>query len=61
MCHVVVIRKHTGGLDLLTEAQVAEQFPHADGPHRTYAGYVAGVLSDGTQDGTHPALFDELS
>src|SRR3954464_7899394 len=28
VCHVVVIRKQTGGLDLLTEAQVAERFPH---------------------------------
>lgn len=61
VCHVVVIRKHTGGLDLLTEAQVAERFPHL----RTdlfalYCGYyVAELLADGTQeDDPHPALFD---
>jgi DNA repair protein RecO (recombination protein O) len=61
VCHVVVIRKHSGGLDLLTEAQVAERFPQL----RTnlpalYAGYyVAELLADGTQDyDPHPALFD---
>jgi DNA repair protein RecO (recombination protein O) len=61
ICHVVIIRKHSGGLDLLTEAQVAERFPHL----RTdlaalYAGYyVAELLADGTQDyDPHPALFD---
>ncbi len=61
VCHVVVIRKPSGGLDLLTEAQVAERFPHL----RTdlaalYAGYyIAELLADGTQDyDPHPALFD---
>ena len=59
--HIVFIKKHSGGLDLLTEAQVAERFPHL----RTdlsalYVGYyVAELLSDGTQDyDPHPALFD---
>jgi DNA repair protein RecO (recombination protein O) len=61
VCHVVVIRKHTGGLDLLIEAQLVERFPHL----RTelpalYGGYyVAELLADGTQeDAPHPVLFD---
>ena len=61
VCHVVFIRKHSGGLDLLTEAQVAERFPHLRTDlHALYAGYyVAELLSDGTQDyDPHPALFD---
>ncbi len=61
VCLVVVIRKHSGGLDLLTEAQVAERFPHLRTDlHALYAGYyVAELLADGTQDyDPHPALFD---
>ncbi len=61
VCHIVFIRKSSGGLDLLTEAQLVEQFPVL----RTdltalYAGYyVAELLADGTQDyDPHPALFD---
>jgi len=61
VCHVVYLRKAHGGLDLLTEAQVAERFPalRADLP-ALYAGYyVAELLSDGTQDyDPHPLLFD---
>ena len=61
VCRIVVIRKHTGGLDLLTEAQVAERFPHLRTDLQAlYAGYyVAELLADGTQDyDPHPALFD---
>jgi DNA repair protein RecO (recombination protein O) len=61
VCRVVVIRKHSGGLDLLTEAQVAERFPHLRTDLQAlYAGYyVAELLADGTQDyDPHPALFD---
>lgn len=61
VCRIVLLRKSSGGLDLLTEAQVAERFPAL----RTnlaalYAGYyVAELLSEGTADGDpHPALFD---
>jgi DNA repair protein RecO (recombination protein O) len=61
VCSMVFIRKSSGGLDLLTEAQVAERFPGL----RTkmgalYAGYyVAELLSDWTQDyDPHPNLFD---
>ena len=61
VCHVVYLRKQHGGLDLLTEAQVAERFPalRAD-LHALYAGYyVAELLADGTQDyDPHPLLFD---
>src|SRR5262245_18724453 len=61
VCSMVFIRKSSGGLDLLTEAQVVERFPRL----RTdlgalYSGfYVAELLSDWTQDyDPHPALFD---
>jgi DNA repair protein RecO (recombination protein O) len=55
------IRKSHGGLDLLTEARLEEQFPalRRDLP-ALYAGYyVAELLADGTQDyDPHPPLFD---
>ena len=61
VCEVVFIRKANGGLDLLTEARVADRFPalRTDLPS-LYAGYyLAELLSDGTQDyDPHPALFD---
>jgi DNA repair protein RecO (recombination protein O) len=61
VCHVVFLRKAHGGLDLLTEAQVAERFPvlrQALPP--LYAGYyIAELLADGTQEyDPHPELFD---
>ena len=62
VCSIVLLRKSSGGLDLLTEAQVVERFPRL----RTnlpalYAGYyIAELLADWTQDyGPHPSLFDE--
>ncbi len=62
LCTIVLLRKSSGSLDLLTEAQVAESFPGL----RTdlgalYGGYyVAELLAEGTQDyDPHPALFDE--
>jgi DNA repair protein RecO (recombination protein O) len=61
VCRVVFIRKASGGLDLLTEAHMAETFPAL----RTnlpslYAGYyVAELLADGMQDyDPHAPLFD---
>ncbi len=61
VCQIVFLRKAHGGLDLLTEARLEEQFPAL----RTnlpalYAGYyVAELLADGTQDyDPHPELFD---
>jgi DNA repair protein RecO (recombination protein O) len=61
VCRVAVIRKSSAGLDLLTEAQVAERFPklrsHLPALYAAY--YVAELLSDGTEDyDPHPALFD---
>jgi DNA repair protein RecO (recombination protein O) len=61
LCSVVLIRKHSGGLDLLTEARVEERFPGIRGNlHALYAGYyVAELLGEGTRDyDPHPPLFD---
>ena len=61
VCHVVFIRKASAGLDLLTEAQVAERFPalRTALPALYAAYYVAELLSEGTEDyDPHPALFD---
>jgi len=61
VCHVVFLKKASGGLDLFTEAQLAERFPTLRRDLRAlYAGYyVAELLADGTQDyDPHPALFD---
>lgn len=61
VCRVVYLRKAHGGLDLLTEAQLAERFPALRNDlHALYAGYyVAELLADGTQDyDPHPPLFD---
>ncbi len=62
VCSIVLLRKSSGGLDLLTEAQVVERFPRL----RTdlaalYAGYyVAELLGDWTEDyDPHPILFTE--
>ena len=60
VCHVVFLRK-AGGLDLLTEAQIVERFPHLrTNLSALYAGYyVAELLSEGTQEyDPHPLLFD---
>ena len=60
VCEVVFIRK-AGGLDLLTEARMREQFPalRRNLP-ALYAGYyVAELLADGLQDyDPHVPLFD---
>ena len=61
VCHVVFFRKAHGGLDLLTEAQVAERFPGLrQNLFALYAGYyIAELLADGTQEyDPHPELFD---
>jgi DNA repair protein RecO (recombination protein O) len=61
VCNIVVLRKSSGGLDLLTEAQVAERFPKLRTalPALYAAYYVAELLSEGTHDvDPHPALFD---
>ena len=61
VCRIVFLRKASGGLDLLTEARLEEQFPVLrQNLHALYAGYyVAELLADGTQDyDPHPELFD---
>src|SRR4051795_2747831 len=61
VCRIVFLRKAHGGLDLLTEARLEEQFRVLrENLIALYAGYyVAELLADGTQDyDPHPALFD---
>src|SRR5205807_1425473 len=62
MCSIVLLRKSSGGLDLLTEAQVIGRFPQlrTDLP-ALYAGYyLAELLADWTEEyDPHPELFDE--
>jgi DNA repair protein RecO (recombination protein O) len=61
VCRIVLLRKSSGGLDLLTEAQVAERFPalRTSLPALYAAYYVAELLAEGTEDyDPHPALFD---
>jgi DNA repair protein RecO (recombination protein O) len=62
LCSIVFLRKSSGSLDLLTEAQVVERFAplRTDLPSLYAAYYVAELLADWTEDyDPHPALFDE--
>jgi DNA repair protein RecO (recombination protein O) len=62
LCSIVFLRKSSGSLDLLTEAQVVERFPRlrTDLPALYAAYYVAELLSEWTEDfDPHPVLFDE--
>jgi DNA repair protein RecO (recombination protein O) len=62
VCSIVLLRKSSGSLDLLTEAQVVQRFGRLRSDlGALYAGYyVAELLADWTQDlDPHPALFDE--
>jgi DNA repair protein RecO (recombination protein O) len=61
VCSIVLLRKSSGSLDLLTEAEVVQRFPHlAQDLPALYAGYyVAELLTSCTEDyDPHPALFD---
>jgi DNA repair protein RecO (recombination protein O) len=62
LCGIVLIRKPSTGLDLLTEASALQRFTQlqSDLP-ALYAGYyIAELLADWTEDhDPHPALFDE--
>ncbi|QJX00272.1 DNA repair protein RecO [Frigoriglobus tundricola] len=61
VCQIMFLRKASGGLDLLTEARLEEQFPALrQNLPALYAGYyVAELLADGTQDyDPHVPLFD---
>jgi DNA repair protein RecO (recombination protein O) len=62
LCRIVLLRKSSGGLDLLTEAQVVRRFPGLSTrlPALYAAYYVAELLADGTEENDpHPHLFDE--
>jgi DNA repair protein RecO (recombination protein O) len=62
VCSIVLIRKSSGTLDLLTEAQVVRRFGHLRSDlGALYAGYyLAELLADWTEElDPHPALFDE--
>ena len=62
LCRIVLLRKSSGGLDLLTEAQVVRRFPGLTTRlPALYAGYyVAELLADWTEENDpHPHLFDE--
>jgi DNA repair protein RecO (recombination protein O) len=62
VCSIVLLRKSSGSLDLLTEARVVRRFTRLRADlSALYAGYyVAELLADLTEDyDPHPALFDE--
>ena len=62
VCSIVLLRKSTGSLDLLTEARVVRRFPQLRSDLTAlYAGYyIAELLADLTEDyDPHPILFDE--
>jgi DNA repair protein RecO (recombination protein O) len=62
LCRIVFLRKSSGSLDLLTEAQVIQRFPRlrTDLAALYAAYYVAELLAEGTQDyDPHPLLFEE--
>jgi DNA repair protein RecO (recombination protein O) len=62
VCSIVLLRKSSGNLDLLTEARVVERFPQlaADLPALYAAYYLAELLSEWTEDhDPHPVIFEE--
>lgn len=62
VCSIVLLRKSTGSLDLLTEARVVQRFMHLRRDLAAlYAGYyVVELLADWTEEhDPHPVLFDE--
>jgi DNA repair protein RecO (recombination protein O) len=62
VCSIVLVRKSSGSLDVLTEARIARRFPALRAELAAlYAGYyLAELLADFTEDGDpHPQLFDE--
>src|SRR5436189_4447899 len=62
VCGIVLLRKSSGSLDLLTEAQVEKRFNRLRSDlSALYAGYyIAELLADWTEElDPHPALFDE--
>src|SRR5438876_6553076 len=63
VCCIVFLRKSSGGLDLLTEAQVVQRFPRlrTDLTALYAAYYVAELLGSWTEEyDPHPHLFDAV-
>lgn len=61
LCSMVLIRKSSGGLDLLTEARLLQRFPALSKDLASLYGayYVAELLGDFTEENDpHPDLFD---
>jgi DNA repair protein RecO (recombination protein O) len=61
VCSIVLLRKSSGGLDLLTEARVEERFAGLRQNLRAMYGgyYIAELLGEGTQEyDPHPALYE---
>lgn len=62
ICNVIFLRKSSGGLDLLTEAQLEQRFQMPGSElHRLYAGYYVAELLESFSEpyDPHPSLFDE--
>lgn len=62
VCSIVLLRKSSGSLDLLTEARVVRRFGRlrSDLASLYAAYYIAELLTDWTEDyDPHPGLFDE--
>ncbi len=62
LCSIVLLRKSSGAMDLLTEARVVRRFPllRSDLGALYASYYVAELLADWTEENDpHPALFDE--
>jgi DNA repair protein RecO (recombination protein O) len=62
ICEVVILRKSSAGLDILTEAQLRKRFkPRAGDLGSLYGGYYVAELLDALSEeyDAHPVLFDE--
>ena len=62
ICNIVIIRKSSGGLDILTEAKLQKRFiPQPGRLESLYAGYYLAELLDSLTepDDPHPHLYDE--
>src|SRR5262249_4199740 len=62
VCSIVLLRKSSGSLDLLTEARVVQRYPRLRADLQAlYAGYyVAELLDELTEENDpHPLLFEE--
>jgi DNA repair protein RecO (recombination protein O) len=60
-CEVVILRKSSGSLDILTEAKLQKRFtPATNNLGHLYGGYYLAELLDGLceEDQPHPRLFD---